>query len=220
MKEPIRKTSMAVAEMRQLLGLGKTDAYWLVKKKYFDTVQVAGKMRIMIDSFEDWYAHQYTYRKIDGEAPGSAYAGVLLSVSDIAGILSLTEATASELVARAGFECREVYGKRRILKSSFDQWYASQSDYLSMEDREKVEHVREATLSMPEAARMLGISRNQMYYIVSRGHFDMVQIGRQKRLTIESFERWYTAQSHYRKVSVSAGEDDGTGKEKNDGIDH
>lgn len=213
----IKKTSMPVREMRSLLGLGKTDAYWLIKKNYFDTVQIAGKMRILVGSFEEWYAHQYTYHKVNGEPPGSAYAGILLSVPDIADILGLSEAAAEELVARTDFEFQYVYGKRRILKTSFDSWYASQSDYLNREDRAGLAALEAATMSMPEAARLLGISRNRIYELVAQGHFDMVRIGWQKRMTKESFERWYEGQRHYKKVSATA--DGMTGKEKNDGID-
>ena len=53
-----KKTTMSVPEMQRLLGLGKTDAYWLVKKQCFETVVVAGKIRVVIDSFEHWYANQ------------------------------------------------------------------------------------------------------------------------------------------------------------------
>lgn len=51
----VDRTTMSVPEMRRLLGLGKTDSYWLVHKKVFETILVAGKMRIKIDSFEKWY---------------------------------------------------------------------------------------------------------------------------------------------------------------------
>lgn len=51
----MNKKSMSVTEMRKLLGIGKTDSYWLVKKKYFETVIIAGKMRVMVESFDNWY---------------------------------------------------------------------------------------------------------------------------------------------------------------------
>lgn len=54
------KTSMSVPEMGKMLGLGKVESYWLVKKNYFKTIQVAGRMRVMLDSFEDLYS----YRKL------------------------------------------------------------------------------------------------------------------------------------------------------------
>lgn len=58
------KTSMSVPEMGKMLGLGKVESYWLVKKNYFKTIQVAGRMRVMLDSFEDWYACQFHYKKV------------------------------------------------------------------------------------------------------------------------------------------------------------
>lgn len=59
----MNKTSMSVPEMRRMLGLGKTASYWLVKKNYFETIVVAGRMRIMLDSFESWYQSQTHYKK-------------------------------------------------------------------------------------------------------------------------------------------------------------
>ena len=59
------KKSMSVLEMRKILGLGKTEAYWLVKKNYFEVITVAGKMREMVDSFEEWYAAQSHYKRIE-----------------------------------------------------------------------------------------------------------------------------------------------------------
>ena len=32
------KTTMSVREMRQLLGLGKTDSYWLLHKNLFEVI--------------------------------------------------------------------------------------------------------------------------------------------------------------------------------------
>ena len=55
---------MSVREMGQMLGLGKTNSYWLVKKHYFETILVAGKMRVLVDSFEDWYQNQTHYKKV------------------------------------------------------------------------------------------------------------------------------------------------------------
>ena len=58
-----KKTTMSVPEMRRMLGLGKTDSYWLVHRQCFETIIVAGKMRVVIDSFEHWYANQIKYKK-------------------------------------------------------------------------------------------------------------------------------------------------------------
>lgn len=60
-----RKKSMSVPEMGRLLGLGKTESYYLVKKNWFKVVTIGGKMRVMADSFEEWYAGQNHYKKKD-----------------------------------------------------------------------------------------------------------------------------------------------------------
>ena len=49
---------MSVHEMGDMLGLKKTDRYWLVHKNYFRTETLLGKMRVEIASFEKWYANQ------------------------------------------------------------------------------------------------------------------------------------------------------------------
>ena len=61
----MRKKSMSVMEMGRMLGLKKTNSYWLIKKGWFETVMVASKMRVMVDSFEEWYQSQTHYRKVN-----------------------------------------------------------------------------------------------------------------------------------------------------------
>lgn len=70
MAEMRKRTSMSVLEMGRMLGLGKTESYWLIKKNYFKTILVGNTMRVMIDSFEEWYANQFKYQKVDGTPPG------------------------------------------------------------------------------------------------------------------------------------------------------
>ena len=38
MAEMRKRTSMSVPEMGRMLGLGKTESYWLIKKNYFKTI--------------------------------------------------------------------------------------------------------------------------------------------------------------------------------------
>ena len=46
------KTTMSVREMGQILGLSKTESYWLVHKQCFETTLVQGVMRVNVKSFE------------------------------------------------------------------------------------------------------------------------------------------------------------------------
>ena len=61
----MRKKSMSVMEMGRMLGFKKTNSYWLIKKGWFETVMVAGKTRVMVDSCEEWYQSQTHYRKVN-----------------------------------------------------------------------------------------------------------------------------------------------------------
>lgn len=50
--EPKRRKWMPASEMGKLLGLKKTDRYWLIHKNYFRTENVMGMLRVDIASFE------------------------------------------------------------------------------------------------------------------------------------------------------------------------
>ena len=46
-----KRTWMTVPEMGKLLGLKKTDRYWLVHKNIFESKEIAGKIRINIEKY-------------------------------------------------------------------------------------------------------------------------------------------------------------------------
>ena len=100
MKPSLPKKWMTVTEMGDLLGLKKTDRYWLVHKNVFESKKIAGKMRVNIGSFEKWYANQVKYRKITGEEPGQELNEWSFSARDIAHLLGITEAVAYDLIKR------------------------------------------------------------------------------------------------------------------------
>lgn len=134
----MKKKSMSVREMRRLLGLGKTEAYWLVKKNYFDTVIIAGKMRVMIESFENWYANQLHYKKIIGEAPGKNWTSITMSIQEIASLLGIAEGTLYDLMKKKPFKTVKVGMYTRIYIDSFEDWYNSQSHYKKVIKNEEV----------------------------------------------------------------------------------
>ena len=77
-----KRTWMTVPEMGKLLGLKKTDRYWLVHKNVFESKEIAGKIRINIASFEKWYANQIKYHKVIGEEPGKELKSWSYSVKE------------------------------------------------------------------------------------------------------------------------------------------
>ena len=62
------KKTMSVPDVMRILGLGKTATYRLINQCRFKTYLVLGKMRVDVDSFEDWYAGQFHYEKVNGES--------------------------------------------------------------------------------------------------------------------------------------------------------
>ncbi len=110
----MNKKSMSVTEMRKLLGIGKTDSYWLVKKGYFETVIIAGKMRVMVDSFEKWYDNQLHYRKVDGTPPGKNWTGITFSVREVAELLGVSDSSIYELIKKKVFRTVKVGQATRI----------------------------------------------------------------------------------------------------------
>lgn len=134
----MNKKSMSVPEMRRLLGLCKTEAYWLVKKNYFDTVIIAGKMRVMIESFENWYANQLHYKKVNGEAPGKNWTSVTMSIQETARLLGIAEGTLYDLMKKKPFKTVKVGMYTRIYIDSFEDWYNSQSHYKKVIKNEEV----------------------------------------------------------------------------------
>lgn len=91
---------MSVHEMGDMLGLKKTDRYWLVHKNYFRTETLLGKMRVEIASFEKWYANQDWYHKVNGEAPGKELRLRSYSPKEIQEMLGTDNATVYEILKK------------------------------------------------------------------------------------------------------------------------
>lgn len=133
------KTSMSVIEMGKSLGLGKTESYWLVHKEQFETRFVAGKMRVMVESFERWYANQLHYKKISGELPGKELLKRTMTVPTMAKLLGVKEANAYELIHRLHFRSvKTEYSSQRLLidKATFNEWLKKQTHYKIVEGKE------------------------------------------------------------------------------------
>ena len=212
------KTTMSVMEMGRILGLKKTDAYWLAYKQCFETILVQGKMRVSIESFEHWYANQIKHKKVDGTPPGAELRANSYSIPEMAELLGVSDYIAYDLIKRCNIETFEVDTWQRVRKDVFEQWYRSQTRYRTPEDRARDADLEEASMSMPQMAKLLGITRNEAYGIIGKKEnsevFDIVVIADRKRVTFESFERWYRSQNKYHKADREADMADDSEREK------
>lgn len=192
---------MSVKEMGDLLGIRKTDRYWLVHKKVFKTETINGKMWVNVESFEKWYANQVKYQKITGEEPGLELKEWSLSPRDAAKLLGIPEARVYELIKEKSLEAVKVDYWLRIKKDSFTEWYQNQDHYRTTEDRERDQDLEDATLSFPQAALILGLTRHQFYPILKDKRyahfFEFVEIAGRRRITKASFGRFLNGQDKY-----------------------
>jgi len=200
-----KKTTMSVSEMRQMLGLKKTDSYWLVHRQLFETVLVAGKMRVVLESFEHWYANQVKYKKVVGPPPGAELKAYSYSILEIATLLSVSDSAVYGIIKRDKLETFEVASWRRVRKDVFEAWYKSQRKYRTPEDRQRDAEQENTSMTLPQMARLLGISREEVYSLVRRKRnrdvFEIIMVADKKRVTLDSFERWYQRQGCYQKVT-------------------
>lgn len=203
MKKPKRIT-MSVREMGRMLGLGKTESYWLVHRRHFETTFIQGVMRVKIDSFEHWYANQIKYRKIGGPPPGAELREYSYSIAEMAELLGISDTTAYTVLKQFHIETFKVDTWMRIRKDIFESWYKSQSKYRTNEDRMRDAELEQSSMTFPQMARQLGITRKKVYQLIAsksnQGVFEIIVVADRKRVTIESFERWYQSQDRYKKV--------------------
>lgn len=196
------KKWMTVTEMGDLLGLKKTDRYWLLHKNVFESKVIVGQMRVNIESFEKWYANQVKYRKVTGEEPGLELKEWSFSIRDLSELLEIEESVVYDLIKREGLETVIVDYWKRIPKKSFWEWYRNQDKYQTGEDRKANQELYKATISMPEMARLLGVRRSTVYTLLKSAKygscFDTILIAGQKRITKESFQRFLDSQEKYK----------------------
>ena len=167
------KTTMSVREMRQLLGLGKTDSYWLLHKNLFEVILINDKRRIVISSFEKWYANQVKYHKVNGSPPGEELCKRSYSVPDAAEILKVKPETIYTLIRQGKLKTETADFCMRIPKEDFERWYRSQSRYRTAADRERDREIEAQTISIPEMAKLLGIPRKNVYGIKSQSTYQL-----------------------------------------------
>lgn len=194
--------SFPVSELRRLLGIGKTDSYWVLKHRELKTVTAKGKLRILKSGFWEWYDNQTKYHIPNGPPPGQSLNAMSYSVSDLTELLAVSEYVIYSLISRNIFKTFIADYCTRVTKESFDLWYTGQTKFRIPEDRARDEEKLAATYSLPDIGRLLGVHRNTVYSIIGNEKnwevFDFLTVADQKRITIESFERWYNTQTRYR----------------------
>ena len=199
--------TMTIREMGKLLGLGKTDSYWLANKHFFKIIRIRDKQRVDKASFEKWYRNQVKYQKIDGSPPGEELREWSYSVSEISKMIGITEGETYVRLVKDNVPFITVDYLKRITKKDFEEWYKRQDRYcVGEKDIAARNEIIERTISLPEMAKILRIERRSVYSIVRKyqAEFEIIKVGDHRRITKDSFERWYMKQPKYKAKRKNA----------------
>ena len=185
----VRKT-MTVPQMRKMLGVKKTESYWLVHRNFFKTDIVNGHMMIDVERFEKWYANQVKHRKVDGPEPGAELTSRSYSFSEVAKMLGVSSAVVYEIWDKNNLETFTVDFVKRIPKEVFEKWYAGQTRYQKRRYGSHVGAKRSSYISRNEAARMAGVAPSTISRWVDEGYFRYTKTDKILRIKRDSFENW------------------------------
>lgn len=177
--------TLSVAELRRLLNLGKTESYWLIKKEGFEVVTLCGKLRITRKSFDEWYANQTRYSRIDGIPPGTKLRERSYTVPEVAKMLNVDLDTVYDRIHRREFETFLAEYKIRITRKSFEEWCRNRNKTTSPKKPEQKKLCRKAEpkeeirpkpfYTLDELSEELGVRREYLYRLVRKGAIKAVK---------------------------------------------
>ena len=203
-KDPKLKNTMSVPEMRRLLGLKKTESYWLVHRNFFETRIIDGRMRVDLESFEKWYANQVKQKKVNGEEPGAELLKTSYSFMDAANLLGIHNSNLYEIWRRENLETITVDSVKRIPVDVFERWYENQIMYQKADRMPTLTDLEADYIPLQEAAGLLGITKEKLSVITRASRYkDIFEIrvyDNKKWISKKSFQQFLNAQNVYQVI--------------------
>ena len=201
-KEPALQKTMSVPEMRKLLGLKKTEGYWLVHREFFKTEIIGGMMRVDIESFEKWYANQVKHKKVDGEEPGRELIKSSYSFQDAANLLGVNNACLYEIWKKEERKTIKVDFVKRIPKEEFENWLSEQTVYKKSDRMPTINDMEKDYIRFEETARLLNIQEETMLKLIRTGKykalFEVRVFDNRRWISRKSFRLFLNTQNEYR----------------------
>ena len=203
-KDPKLKNTMSVPEMRRLLGLKKTESYWLVHRNFFETRIIDGRMRVDLESFEKWYANQVKHKKVNGEEPGAELLKTSYSFMDAANLLGIHNSNLYEIWRRENLETITVDSVKRIPVDVFERWYENQIMYQKADRMPTLTDLEADYIPLQAAAGLLGITKEKLSVITRASRYkDIFEIrvyDNKKWISKKSFQQFLNAQNVYQVI--------------------
>lgn len=205
-QEQVLRRTMSVLEMRKLLGLKKTESYWLVHKKFFKTETIGGMMRIDLESFEKWYADQDIYCKVTHIPTAEELEKNYICLQDAADLLGISREKLAKIA-----RCEEIgrlldsticNNKRWITRKSFQLFLNAQNVYHIMDDGDKQKETQMSRekdalsleikeyISRQDAAELAGVSVSTVTKWMQSGEFQCIGAGKVLRVHRQQFLNW------------------------------
>ena len=201
-KDPALQKTMSVPEMRKLLGLKKTDSYWLVHRNFFKTEIIGGVMRVDIESFEKWYANQVKHKKVNGEAPGKELKKTSYSFQEAANLLGVNNANLYEIWKKENRKTITVDFVMRISREEFEKWYGQQDVYKKADKMPTISDMKKDYIRFEEATMLLDVMESEMLKLIRtseyRNLFEIRIFNNKKWISRKSFQLFLNAQNEYR----------------------
>ena len=202
------KRTMSVPEMREILGLKKTESYWLVHRKFFKTKIIGGKMRVDIESFEKWYANQVKHKKVNGEKPGGELIKTSYSFREAANLLGVHDSCLYDIWRKEKLGTITVDFVKRIPIDIFEKWYESQVTHQKDMPLPSPTELEKDYVPLQDAAALLGITKEKMSAVTRtdrfRDMFDIRVFDNKKWISKKSFQKFLNIQDVYK--TANAGE--------------
>ena len=130
---------MSVMEMGKLLGLGKTESYYLVRKNYFKVITVGTTMRVMIPSFEEWYEHQIMYQKVGRMPTITDLEKDYIRLQEAAALAGVTSGTITKWIQMGHFSSAGAGKALRIHRNEFLKWLKEYQEATQRRKKQKSE---------------------------------------------------------------------------------
>ena len=169
------KKTMSVPEMRRLLGLKKTDSYWLVHRNFFQTYIVNGQMRVDI---------------VNGEEPGAELMKSSYSFRGAANLLGIHSSNLYEIWRDQNLKTITVDFTKRIPIEVFEEWYEHQIMYQKVGRMPTITDLEKDYIRLQEAAALAGVTSGTITKWIQMGHFSSAGAGKALRIHRNEFLKW------------------------------
>ena len=129
----VKEVSYSAQDISELLGISEDRSYALIKENHLATETVNYRMRVPKDLFDQWYSQQTKYLTKEDREKNAELFESTITMPQMARLLGVDRSTVYSILNSktfgGQFEIVIVAGKKRITKTSFNDFLRSQTKY-------------------------------------------------------------------------------------------